>query len=119
MLNLFAALIVLHLMHSKLLAAKWSPLRCRQDSVSRVTYTIREKIVNFMNKKAQYIFFRERNLSLLTFYFQNVMKGINIHQKSKKLQILMAKGWNISFWVKNMEGQVFAKIFHCAGPNRD
>ena len=23
----------------------------------------------------------------------------------------MAKGWNISFWVKNMEGQVFAKIF--------
>ena len=24
----------------------------------------------------------------------------------------MAKGWNISFWVKNMEGQVFAKIFH-------
>ena len=25
----------------------------------------------------------------------------------------MAKGWNISFWVKNMEGQVFAKIFHC------
>ena len=43
------------------------------------------------------------------------MKGINIHQKSKKLQILMAKGWNISFWVKNMEGQVFAKIFHCGG----
>ena len=23
----------------------------------------------------------------------------------------MEKGWNISFWVKNMEGQVFAKIF--------
>ena len=39
------------------------------------------------------------------------MKSINLHQKSKKLQILMEKGWNISFWVKNMEGQVFAKIF--------
>ena len=22
----------------------------------------------------------------------------------------MAKGWNITFWVKNREGQVFAKI---------
>ena len=69
-----------------------------------------------MNKKAKNNFFQERNLSLLTFYFQNFMKGINIHQKSKKLQILMAKGWNMSFWVKNMEGQVFAKIFHCAPP---
>ena len=42
------------------------------------------------------------------------MKGINIHQKPKKLQILIAKGWNKSFWVKTMEGQVFAKIFHSA-----
>ena len=58
-------------------------------------------------------FFRERTFPLLTFYFQNFSKGINIHQKSKKLQILMAKGWNISFWLKNMDGQFFAKIFHC------
>ena len=70
-----------------------------------------------MNKKAKNIFFQEWNLSHLTFYFQNFMKGINIHQKSKKLQILMAKGWNKSFWVKNMEGQVFSKIFHCAPPS--
>ena len=28
----------------------------------------------------------------------------------------MAIGWNISLWVKNMEWQVFAKIFHCAPP---
>ena len=68
-----------------------------------------------MNKKNKKYFFRERNFSLLTFYFQNFMKGINLHQKSKKLEILMTKGWNICFWVKKMEWQVFAKIFHC-GP---
>ena len=27
----------------------------------------------------------------------------------------MTKGWNIYFWVINMEWQVFAKIFHCGG----
>ena len=28
------------------------------------------------------------------------MKGINLYQKSKKLEILMLKGWNISLWLK-------------------
>ena len=41
------------------------------------------------------------------------MKGINLHQKSKKPEILLAKGWNICFWVKNMEWQVY-----CAPPPR-
>ena len=56
-----------------------------------------------MTKKTQNIFFREPNFLLLTFYFQKIVKGINLYQKSKKLEILMAKGWNISLWVKNME----------------
>ena len=67
-----------------------------------------------MNKKTKIILFREQNFALLAFYFQNFMKGINLHQKSKKIEILVTKGWNRCFWVKNMEWQVFAKIFHCA-----
>ena len=69
-----------------------------------------------MNKKIPKKNFRVQNFFLPTFYFQNFKKGINFHQKSKKLEILMTKGWNICLWVKNMEWQYFAKIFHCPPP---
>ena len=55
----------------------------------------KDKNCRFYEQKNTKYFFCEPNFSLLTFYFQKIKKGRNLYQKSKKIEILMVKGWNI------------------------